>query len=77
MHIGSLGYCRFIPRKNTFHTQFLEGFFFAAGQEDYDRLRPLSYPNTEVFLICFALNNPSSLSSVEEKVCFCKKMKIH
>ena len=59
----------YTERKYTFHIQFLEVFFFAAGQEDYDRLRPLSYPNTEVFLICFALNNPPSLSSVEEKVC--------
>ena len=24
-----------------------------AGQEDYNRLRPLSYPNTDVFLLCY------------------------
>lgn len=27
----------------------------SAGQEDYDRLRPLSYPQTDVFLVCFSV----------------------
>lgn len=40
-----------------------------AGQEDYDRLRPLSYPETDVILICFSIDNPDSLNSVREKVC--------
>jgi GTPase SAR1 family protein len=27
-----------------------------AGQETYDRLRPLSYPQTDVILICFSID---------------------
>jgi len=38
-----------------------------AGQEDYDRLRPLSYPETSVIIICFATDKPSSLTSVTNK----------
>lgn len=38
-----------------------------AGQEDYEKLRPLSYPNTDVFLLCFSLVNPTSLKNVFEK----------
>lgn len=41
-----------------------------AGQEDYDRLRPLSYPDAHVFLICFAIDNPGSLSNVWHKACY-------
>ncbi|WAR24340.1 RACA-like protein [Mya arenaria] len=35
--------------------------------EDYDRLRPLSYPGTDVFFICFDLSRPSSFENVEPK----------
>jgi small GTP-binding protein len=38
-----------------------------AGQEDYDRLRPLSYPDTNVLLICFSIDSPDSLENVPEK----------
>ena len=42
-----------------------------TGQEDYDRLRPLSYPQTDVFLVCFSVVSPSSFENVREKVsCF-------
>jgi len=38
-----------------------------AGQEDYDRLRPLSYPDSHVILICFSVDSPDSLENVQEK----------
>ena len=38
-----------------------------AGVEDYDRLRPLSYPQTDVFLVCFSLVDPYSFENVKEK----------
>ncbi|KAJ4934736.1 hypothetical protein JOQ06_007519 [Pogonophryne albipinna] len=43
------------------------GLFDTAGQEDYDRLRPLSYPQTDVFLVCFSSVSPSSFENVKEK----------
>jgi Ras-related C3 botulinum toxin substrate 1 len=38
-----------------------------AGQEDYDRLRPLSYPQTDVFMICFSVVSPPSFANVKAK----------
>lgn len=38
-----------------------------AGQEDYDRLRPLSYPDTDVILMCFSIDAPDSLDNIPEK----------
>ncbi|KAH3761200.1 rac gtpase [Pelomyxa schiedti] len=40
-----------------------------AGQEEYDRLRPLSYPMTDVYLVCYSVLAPSSLENVETKWC--------
>jgi Ras-related C3 botulinum toxin substrate 1 len=36
-------------------------------QEDYDRLRPLSYPATDVFLVCFSIISPTSFANVKQK----------
>ncbi|XP_058876572.1 rho-related GTP-binding protein RhoF-like isoform X1 [Acipenser ruthenus] len=38
-----------------------------AGQEDYDRLRPLSYTGANVVLICYDVTNPGSFDNVLTK----------
>jgi len=38
-----------------------------AGQEDYDKIRPLSYPDTDVFLILYSVVNPNSFDNVKAK----------
>ena len=38
-----------------------------AGQEDYDRLRPLSYPMTDVFVVCFDVSRRASFENVRNK----------
>jgi len=43
------------------------GLWDTAGQEDYDRLRPLSYPQTDVFLVCFSVISSSSYENVKTK----------
>lgn len=43
------------------------GLWDTAGQEDYDRLRPLSYPQTDVFLICFSIVGATSFQNVKTK----------
>ena len=36
------------------------GLWDTAGQEEYDRLRPMAYPRTNVFLLCFSVASPDS-----------------
>jgi len=38
-----------------------------AGQEEYSRLRALSYPNTDVFIVIFSLLDKESLINAENK----------
>lgn len=37
------------------------------GQDDFDTLRPLVYPNTDVFILCFSVVMPSTFTNVKEK----------
>jgi len=43
------------------------GLWDTAGQEDYDRLRPLSYPQTDVFLVCYSIISRASYENVKTK----------
>eukprot|EP00301_Raphidiophrys_heterophryoidea_P025084 c8331_g1_i1.p1 GENE.c8331_g1_i1~~c8331_g1_i1.p1 ORF type:complete len:225 (+),score=63.59 c8331_g1_i1:147-821(+) len=43
------------------------GLWDTAGQEAYDKLRNLSYPGTNVFLVCYSINSRVSFENVETK----------
>ncbi|KDN33622.1 hypothetical protein RSAG8_13286, partial [Rhizoctonia solani AG-8 WAC10335] len=38
-----------------------------GGQQDYGRLRPLSYTDSHVVLVCFAIDSPDSLDNVHKR----------
>lgn len=69
---GSFCWIAFLLELKLFslsHDKLICGVFLLfIGQEDYDRLRPLSYPQTDVFLVCFSVVSPSSFENVKEKV---------
>ena len=39
-----------------------------AGQEDYAHIRPLSYTDANVILVCFSVENMDSYENVSAKV---------
>ncbi len=42
-------------------------FYNTAGQEDYDRLRRLTYPDTDIFLVAFCVTSQTSFANIKEK----------
>lgn len=38
-----------------------------AGQDDYDTIRPLSYRETDLVMICYTIENKKNLSNIEHK----------
>lgn len=43
------------------------GLWDTAGQTEYDRLRPLLYPQTEIFLCCFSVVSPALFNNIKLK----------
>eukprot|EP01105_Mastigella_eilhardi_P020558 TRINITY_DN4904_c0_g1_i1.p1 TRINITY_DN4904_c0_g1~~TRINITY_DN4904_c0_g1_i1.p1 ORF type:complete len:672 (-),score=95.48 TRINITY_DN4904_c0_g1_i1:56-1990(-) len=43
------------------------GLWDTAGEEDYDRLRPLSYPQTDIFLMCYSVASRASFENIRTK----------
>ena len=41
--------------------------YITKSKIDLIRVRPLIYPNTDVFLVCFNITNPDSYDKVREK----------
>jgi len=63
------GYSIQVPRgaENTTGYYASVGWWDTAGPEDYDRLRPLSYPHTSVFLVVYSVCNPASYENIRCK----------
>ena len=47
---------------------YIQWYRDTAGQEDYSYLRPIAYPNTDVFLIAFSVVEPSSFVNAKKLV---------
>ena len=37
------------------------------GADDYDRLRPLAYPGTDIFFLCYSVEDSCSLENIKAK----------
>ncbi|XP_018014728.1 cell division control protein 42 homolog [Hyalella azteca] len=47
-------------------TTYVMTLWDTAGQEGYEKLRPLSYPLTSVFILCFSLDRMSSFENLSK-----------
>ncbi|KAI5951536.1 RHO3 [Candida jiufengensis] len=59
--------------ENYVHDIFIDGqsvqlsLWDTAGQEEFDRLRSLSYSDTHCIMLCFSVDSPDSLENVQNK----------
>ncbi|KAK9378777.1 small GTPase superfamily [Kockiozyma suomiensis] len=59
--------------ENYVHDIFVDGtavqlsLWDTAGQEEFDRLRSLSYTNTHTIMLCFSIDSRDSLENVQTK----------
>lgn len=38
-----------------------------AGQEEYEKLRPITYKDSDIIILCYSIDNPDSYSNIIEK----------
>ena len=43
------------------------GLVLIRSKEEYDQLRIMAYPNTNVFILCFSVVDPDSYSNILSK----------
>lgn len=59
--------------ENYVHDIFIDGqsvqlsLWDTAGQEEFDRLRSLSYSDTHCIMLCFSIDSPDSLENVQTR----------
>ncbi|KAJ7792943.1 cell division control protein 42 [Mycena olivaceomarginata] len=46
---------------------WLFGLWDTAGEADHERLRPMSYPQTDIFVVCFSVASRVSFENVQQK----------
>jgi len=56
-----------LPTSTTLPDLLADLLSLFSRQQDYDRLRPLSYPQTDVFIVCFSVISETSFKNVQEK----------
>jgi len=57
----------YLAKVNIGNVPYKLGLFDTAGQEDFDNIRSLSYPHTDVFLMCFSVVIPTSFDNIRQK----------
>lgn len=57
----------YTARKKHGSQNILLHLWDTAGQEEYDRLRPLSYPGADIVLLCFSTISQASYEAIREK----------
>ena len=58
----------YYPTLKIIHEQHcLPGLWDTGAHEEYDRLRPIQYLNTDIFVVCFSIVSPSSFDNVTTK----------
>jgi len=57
----------YTARKKHHGDTILLHLWDTAGQEEYDRLRPLSYPGADIVLLCFSTVSQASYDAIRDK----------